>query len=71
MQLYTLKIQGYLYPDCRLKLLFENVSLLIPHLRAHVNEADGELFLDSLRLYTEKLVQRNLLFSRATLFFWL
>lgn len=45
--------------------------MLIPHLQASLCEPGRELFLDSLRLYTEKLVQRNLFFSRATLFFQL
>lgn len=61
-----MKIQVYLYPDCRWKPLFENASVLIPHLQIGLSEPDGELFLDSLRLYTEKLVQRNLFFSRVS-----
>lgn len=61
--LYAMKFQAYLYPDCRLKLLLENASLLIPHLQSGLSEADRELFLDSLRLYTEKLVQINISFQ--------
>lgn len=37
--------------------------MLISHLQSGLSEADRELFLDSLRLYTEKLVQINISFQ--------